>query len=158
LDDATTNVESATVTSTTTLTKNESRQNFRGTFTAKFKKDGVEVAPAFEGSRFQINYETLFPKTISYIHAGDTIDGGRYFDFTITPPRANGTYPIPLRSSNTRFTYNLYGFKVDDGELTLTVENGNCSGTFHLTVTGNPSGGTEETLSIEDGTFNIYAI
>ena len=98
-DNATSQCESATVTSTTTVTKNQSPQNFRGTCTAKFMKDGDEVAPAFDGSSFQINYGSLFPKTIKYVHIGDTIDNGRYFDFTIDPARGNGTYPIPLTLS-----------------------------------------------------------
>ena len=157
-DNATSQCESATVTSTTTVTKNQSPQNFRGTCTAKFMKDGDEVAPAFDGSSFQINYGSLFPKTIKYVHIGDTIDNGRYFDFTIDPARGNGTYPIPLTNSNTRFTYYRYGFSVDAGELIINVDNGNCSGTFSLTVTGNPSGGGEETLNIVDGRFDIYAI
>lgn len=143
--------------STTTVTENQSLQNFHGTCTAKFMKDGNEVAPAFEGSHFQIGYGSLFPKTISYIHIRDTIDNGRYFDFTINPARGNGTYPIPLTSSNTRFTYSGYRFNVDEGELIINVENGNCSGTFSLTVTGNPSGGGDETLNIVEGKFEIIA-
>ena len=150
-DNATSQCESATVTST------QSSENFRGTCTAKFMKDGNEVAPAFDGSRFQINYDSFFPKTISYIHIGDTIDNGRYLDFTIDPARGDGTYPIPLTNSNTRFTYYRYGFNVDAGELTINVDNGNCSGTFSLTVTGNPSGGGDETLNIVEGKFEIMA-
>ena len=157
-DNATSQCESATVTPTTTVTKNQSSQNFSGTCTAKFMKDGNEVAQAFDGSRFQLNYGSFFPKTISYIHIGDTIDNGRYFDFTITPARGNGTYPIPLTKSNTRFTYSGYGFNVDEGELVINVDNGNCSGTFSLTVTGNPSGGGDETLDIVEGKFEITAI
>ncbi|MBV7515419.1 MULTISPECIES: hypothetical protein [unclassified Pseudomonas] len=151
-DNATSQSESATAMSTQSL------QNFRGTCTAKFTKDGNEVAPAFDGSRFQISYGSLFPKTISLIHIGDTIDNGRYFDFSIIPARGNGTYPIPLTNSNTRFTYSRHGFNVDEGELTINVDNGNCSGTFSLTVTGNPSGGAYETLNIVEGKFEITAI
>jgi hypothetical protein len=143
--------------STSTVTENQSLQNFQGTCTAKFTKDGNEVAPAFDGSRFQISYGSLFPKTINYIYIGDTIDNGRSFDFTITPARGDGSYPIPLTNSNTRFTYYRYGFNVDAGELIINVENGNCSGTFSLTVTGNPSGGGDETLNIVEGKFEIIA-
>jgi hypothetical protein len=151
-DNATSQCESATVMSTQSL------QNSRGTCTAKFMKDGNEVAPAFDGSRFQINYGSLFPKTISLIHIGDTIDNGRSFDFYIVPARGDGTYPIPLTNDNARFFYYRYGFKVDEGEMIINVVNGNCSGTFNLTVTGNPSGGGDETLNIVEGKFDIIAI
>ena len=143
---------------TQSLTSARSPKNFSGTCTAKFLSDGEHLPIDFEGSSFVINYGSLFPKRINYIHIGDTVDGGRYFDFTIDPPRGDGTYPIPLTSSNARFTYNRYGFNIVEGDLILTVTNGNCTGNFKLKVTGNPSGGGEETLSIEEGVFDIYAI
>jgi hypothetical protein len=142
---------------TTTVTENQSLQSFQGTCTAKFMKDGNEVAPAFDGSNFRINYGSLFPKTISHFHISDTTDNGRYFDFNIDPPRANGTYPIPLTDSNASFIYGRFGFIVDEGELMITVDNGNCSGTFSLTATGQPSGGAKETLNIVGGEFKITA-
>ncbi|WP_283188944.1 hypothetical protein [Pseudomonas sp. PMCC200344] len=150
-DNATSQCESATVTST------QSPQNFRGTCTAKFMKDGNEVAPAFDGSRFQLDYGSFFPKTIKHIYIDDTIDTGRGFVFDISPARGDGTYPIPLTNSNTNFRYYV-GFNVDEGEIIINVDNGNCSGTFSLTVTGNPSGGGDETLNIVEGRFEIIDI
>jgi hypothetical protein len=160
-DNATSQCESATVMSTTTLTKNQSLQNFKGTCTAKFKKDGEEVMPDFNGKEFTVNYETLFPKRINLIHITDPgapTDPRRYINFYIIPARGNGTYPIPLTNDNASFIYDRHGFKVDAGELIINVDNGNCSGTFNLTVTGNPSGGSYETLNIVEGEFDIKAV
>lgn len=142
---------------TTTLSLDD---KFRGTCTAKFMKDGNEVA-AFDGSDFNIIYGSSFPKTIKNIHISHmdgNVDKTIFFDFDIIPARGDGTYPIPLTSINARFVYQTYSFQVDEGELIINVDNGNCSGTFNLTVTGNPSGGGDETLNIVEGKFDIIAI
>ena len=154
-DNATSQCESATVMTT------QSQQNFRGTCTAKFMKDGNEVAPAFDGSDFNIIYGSSFPKTIKNIHISHmdgNVDKTIFFDFDIIPARGDGTYPIPLTSINARFVYQTYSFQVDEGELIINVDNGNCSGTFNLTVTGNPTGNEVVTLNIEEGKFDIKAI
>ncbi|WP_283181395.1 hypothetical protein [Pseudomonas svalbardensis] len=142
---------------TTTVTENQSLQSFQGTCTAKFMKDGSEVAPAFNGSFFRIEYRSLFPKKISSIHFNDIIEGGRYFNLIIEPERGDGTYTIQLTDSNANFIYGRLGFIVDEGELMITVDKGNCSGTFSLTATGQPSGGEKETLNIVEGIFDIEA-
>ncbi|MHC8363464.1 hypothetical protein ACYZUA_24920 [Pseudomonas sp. LS2P72] len=142
-------------TTTTTATQNQSPQNFSGTCTAKFMKDGNEVAPAFNGSFFRIEYRSFFPKKISSIHFNDIIEGGRYFNLIIEPELGDGTYTIQLTDSNANFIYGRRGFFVDEGELMINVKDGNCSGTFSLTATHQPSGGEKETLNIVEGIFNI---
>ncbi|KAA0995649.1 hypothetical protein FQ192_06295 [Pseudomonas sp. ANT_J12] len=129
-DNSSSHCESATVTSTTTLRKNESapvktrNESGKGTFTAKFERPpGAPSLPDFTGRDLYADPNAP-PLPTTSIEATSYEHHLSRFLFTFPEGLPNGTHDLTLSATNAVILHQLISYPVDGGKLNITVDNG----------------------------------